>query len=354
MDASTDVYSLGVTLYELLTLRPAFDAADRQELIQRILDDEPTPPRRLQPSIPRDLETIVLKAMEKEPAARYASAAALADDLRRFLDDEPIRAHRPGVVDRLMKWSRRHKPAVVAALVALFLTLAFSTVVSWAAKTRTDATLNDFSGALAEERLALEYALGEFDMIARPLVDIETLYEFSRFLKNDPDDAPEADATFRRALAVADAMIADPETARPCSTMNLVGPLNDLAWALVVRPDVAPADAARALRLALKITEWEPKQAGFWNTLGVASCRLGRRPAAASAFQKSMDLNNGGDPSDWLFLAALDHQAGRNEEARRRFDQSLAWMEQNKGKNKAYEAQLARFRDEIARATGLK
>ncbi|MDG3004839.1 protein kinase [Paludisphaera sp. Pla2] len=92
---ATDVYSLGATLYELLTLRPAFDADDRQELVRRILDGEPTRPKRpkrIRPSIPRDLETIVLKAMEKEPAARYPSAATRADDLRRFLDDQPIRA----------------------------------------------------------------------------------------------------------------------------------------------------------------------------------------------------------------------------------------------------------------------
>src|SRR5207253_1279838 len=83
-DARSDVYSLGLTLYELLALRPPFDDRDRVQLIQRVLHEEPPPPRRLDPRVPRDLETVVLKAGAKEPRQRYASAAALAEDLRRF------------------------------------------------------------------------------------------------------------------------------------------------------------------------------------------------------------------------------------------------------------------------------
>ena len=101
VDRRTDVYSLGVTLYELLTLRPAFDGSDREELLRRIAQEEPIPPRRLNPAVPRDLETIVLKAMAKEPERRYATARELADDLRRFLEDRPIRARRPGPLERL-------------------------------------------------------------------------------------------------------------------------------------------------------------------------------------------------------------------------------------------------------------
>src|SRR5206468_2968600 len=85
IDHRTDIYSLGVTLYELLTLRPAFDGRDRQELLRQLAHEEPPAPRRLDPAIPRDLETIVLKAMSKEVAGRYATAQELADDLRRFL-----------------------------------------------------------------------------------------------------------------------------------------------------------------------------------------------------------------------------------------------------------------------------
>ena len=89
VDHRSDVYSLGATLYELLTLRPIFEGRDRNELLRQIADEEPRPPRSLHPSIPRELETVVLKALRKEPAERYPTARELADDLRRFLDNSP-------------------------------------------------------------------------------------------------------------------------------------------------------------------------------------------------------------------------------------------------------------------------
>jgi serine/threonine protein kinase len=117
MDHRTDVYSLGVTLYELLTLEPAFAGQDRQELLRQIASEEPRPPRRLNRAIPAELETIVLKALEKNPADRYATAQELADDLERFLKEEPIRALRPTLVQKGKKWARRHRGLVGAAAV---------------------------------------------------------------------------------------------------------------------------------------------------------------------------------------------------------------------------------------------
>jgi serine/threonine protein kinase len=116
-DARSDVYSLGATLYELLTLRPTFDAPDRAALVERILHGEPAPPRRLDRHIPRDLETVVLKALAREPARRYATAADLARDLQRFLDDQPVRARRARPWERLARWAKRRP--VVAGLLAL-------------------------------------------------------------------------------------------------------------------------------------------------------------------------------------------------------------------------------------------
>ena len=91
------MYSLGITLYEMLALRPAFSGHNRQEILRRIATEDPNPPRQINPRIPCDLETIVLKAICKEPAGRYQTASQLADDLRRYLDDQPIHARRPAL-----------------------------------------------------------------------------------------------------------------------------------------------------------------------------------------------------------------------------------------------------------------
>jgi serine/threonine protein kinase len=134
IDHRTDVYSLGVTLYELLTLEPAYTGRSREEVLRQIAFEEPRPPRGLNKSIPAELETIVLKAIAKNPEERYATAQELADDLRRFMEDKPIKAKRPSLRQRAAKWARRHKTVVRAAMVVLALAvvaLAVSTVLIW-------------------------------------------------------------------------------------------------------------------------------------------------------------------------------------------------------------------------------
>ncbi len=116
-DARGDVYGLGLTLYELLARRPAFDAPDRAALVERITHDGPAPLRRLAPGLPRDLETVVHKAVDREPGRRYQTAAEFADDLRRFLADRPVRARPAGPLRRLWRWAKRRP--VVAALSAM-------------------------------------------------------------------------------------------------------------------------------------------------------------------------------------------------------------------------------------------
>jgi serine/threonine protein kinase len=120
----TDIYALGATLYELLTLEPPFRGQDPQELLRQIGFDEPRPLRRVNAQAPVELETIVLKALAKNPAERYATAADLADDLQRFLKDEPIRARPPTLAQRVRKWARRHRSVVASAVVALLVILA--------------------------------------------------------------------------------------------------------------------------------------------------------------------------------------------------------------------------------------
>ena len=123
-DPRSDVYALGATLYELLALRPAFADSDRLELMERIAREVPPSPRRDEPRIPRDLETIVRKAMARDPADRYRSATELAEDLHRFLGDRPIRARRASPLEGLWRWARRNRlVAGLAASIAMLLVL---------------------------------------------------------------------------------------------------------------------------------------------------------------------------------------------------------------------------------------
>jgi eukaryotic-like serine/threonine-protein kinase len=136
VDHRTDIYALGATLYELLTLQPAVHGLDRQQLLEQLSFGVPRPLRRIDPRIPVELETIALKTLAHAPEDRYATAASLADDLARYLAGQPIHARRPGWLARAIRWVRR-RPSLAAAggLVVLLLAvlLAISTTVIWRA-----------------------------------------------------------------------------------------------------------------------------------------------------------------------------------------------------------------------------
>jgi hypothetical protein len=186
LDARTDVYSLGVTLYELLTLEPAYNGRTREEVLRQIAFEEPPLPSRLNHAVPAELETIVLKAMAKSAEERYATAQELAEDLERYLKDEPIRARRPTVVQRLKKWTRRHLPVVwtaglslVAMLVLAVIGLTASNVFIARQKAETDAANDKLERTLYFHRVAL--ALDEWS--ATKLTRVEELLE--AWLLND-------------------------------------------------------------------------------------------------------------------------------------------------------------------------
>jgi serine/threonine protein kinase len=131
LDHRTDVYSLGATFYELLTLQPMFDGTSRQSLLMQVLNRDPRPLRAIDRTIPAELETIVLKALAKSPAERYATAQELADDLYRFLRDEPIRARRPSPLEHARKWARRHPAVIGSVVLMMFLLLLVSLLSNW-------------------------------------------------------------------------------------------------------------------------------------------------------------------------------------------------------------------------------
>jgi serine/threonine protein kinase len=150
-DARSDICSLGLTLYELLTLQPAFQDSNHSRLIHRITQQEPPRLRKRNGAIPRDLETIVHKAIARDPARRYATAKELHDDLERFLEDRPIRARRVGYGERLARWCRRN-PAVAGLTLLATSLLLLVAVVATAGYIRTRDALEGERQALGREK----------------------------------------------------------------------------------------------------------------------------------------------------------------------------------------------------------
>ncbi|MCY2927160.1 MAG: serine/threonine-protein kinase, partial [Planctomycetota bacterium] len=140
-DERGDIYSLGLTLYELATLRPAYAQTDPAELIHEISRQPPARPGKVNPAVPKDLETVILKAIARESEHRYASAGALADDLRRFLEDRPVLARPIGPGERLWRWCRRNR-ALAALSAATLLSLLAVAGVATGGYLRTRAALD--------------------------------------------------------------------------------------------------------------------------------------------------------------------------------------------------------------------
>ena len=203
VDQRTDIYSLGVTLYELLTLRPAFDGCDHHELLRQIALEEPVPPRRLNPAVPRDLETIILKAMAKDLSCRYTTAQELAADLRRFLDDRPILARRPGPVERTMRWAFRHRELVGTAVAVFVVSLILATTLIWAKARETKQAYDNYHRFVIESFSLLDQnTSGAMDLANQLLrgddaarqealeILSKTVDLYQRATKLPPTDAP--------------------------------------------------------------------------------------------------------------------------------------------------------------------
>ena len=179
-DARADIYGLGVSLYELACGRPAFAQTDRAALLNRVVHHDPPPPHQLDRRVPRDLETIILKAMARDPAHRYTTASALAQDLRRFLEDRPIRARRASIAERAWRWSKRNPWLAVAitSTAAALMVVAALAILYGSQKTRiaeqqtrianeqTNAReqIRELNGQLARRGDALEESLAKANL----------------------------------------------------------------------------------------------------------------------------------------------------------------------------------------------
>ena len=182
LDERSDLYSLGVSLYELSCLRPPFDGPDRESTLKQVLMDEPPRLRRFNSDVPSPLEQIIQRAMAKEPAERYPSAALLAEDLRRFLDDKPLLLRPPSLIVQLRRLAARHRLAFAFALTVFTLVAAFGVVMAfqsaWLAEQRDNAA--------AAQKIAADESL-------RAAVAAETARQTTQFLTDMLAAAPPID-----------------------------------------------------------------------------------------------------------------------------------------------------------------
>ncbi len=373
-DRRADVYSFGVTLYELFSGRPPFDAADLPALLGQVRDQEPPPLRRLAPLLPPELESIVRRCMEKDPAARYPSARAVALDLRRFLDGEVVEAHAASLVHRLTKFALRHRRLLTAAAAAAVLLIGALAVAAWlgvaarAANRRAELRRGQAEDLIAfmltDLRDRLE-PLGKLDILdqvgrralvyfaavpRRELSDEEVAHR-SRALYQIGDvrirqgKLPEALPPLEESLALAQAL-ADRD---PRSHERLFGLGQSHFWVGYVHweeGDLAGARPHFATYRAIsdRLVSLEPERADYRMELAYAESNLGSvaRQAgdlagALASFRRSLALKQDlvrRDPAkqDWRFELAAAHDLvgqtlmnmGRLDEARPHFDASLA------------------------------
>ncbi len=330
VDHRTDIYSLGVTLYELLTLQPAFHGEHSRELLRRIELQEPVRPRQLRADIPHDLETVVLKAMAKSRDERYTTARELADDLRRFLDGRPTVARPPTLPDRLAKWARRHRRLMLAT-VATCILLTFGLAVSTLLITRANLTAQqNFQRAQEHYRQA------------RGVVDLGT--NVAERLAHVPA-AQQVRQEFLQQLLAYYEQFAKQAVDDPTLRSDIA--LNYMKIGAIHAQIGSKSDALAAYEQAIKrfteLSSTEPATADHQrhlarchNELGLLLSDTGDVAAATRAFQNAIDVQSrlaAAIPSDLRHatdlarsqtnLGLLQQQVGRTEEAEHSYQNAL-------------------------------
>jgi tetratricopeptide (TPR) repeat protein len=280
LDARTDIYSLGATLYELLALQPAYEGESRDSVLNQIAFADPRPLRQLNPAVARDLATIIGKCMEKEPQHRYGRAADVAEDCRRFLANEPIRARRTPTVVRLARFVRRHRYYTLAAVLVLALGMGMLALTAQLrhvqGQGRVEAAGNailfendhergtqllDAAEAMGFDSAKLHLYRGLIPLLSRRPQD--ALVPLTKAFQIDPDDAEVCYALAHAYYAVGDVINGNRFLERgasrgdesalalllrghACSESGRSDALEAYSGALALRPDFTPAIKARA------------------------------------------------------------------------------------------------------------
>lgn len=373
VDHRADVYSLGVTLYELLTLTPAVAGQDRPEVLHRLLDGDWPNTRRLNPAVPADLETVVCKATAREPGDRYPTAQEFADDLRRFVAGRPVAARRPGLARRAAAWAGRHRQLVTAAGLALVLTsLGLTASLVYVATERTETTrqrdharraVDDMYTDVAERWLDQE---PELEGVQREFL-LKALAYYQEFARDDRGNQevraaaarayrrvgdiqrrmevfPDAENAYREAVARF-RRLAEEYPARREFAEELAACHHALGELLVQtkRHSASEAEYREAIALRERLLDGSANPARSRRDLGASVTRLGRvvqltgrTDQAADQYERALDLL--GEPPDpptagtvyeqrrgeaLVYLAELRGRAGRAEQAVRLLEQSI-------------------------------
>jgi tetratricopeptide (TPR) repeat protein/tRNA A-37 threonylcarbamoyl transferase component Bud32 len=317
----TDVYALGGLLYELLTGRPPFRGATVLETLDLVRHAEPVPPRLLRPNLPRDLETVCLKCLAKEPARRYQSAAALADDLARFRDGRPILARPVGRLEKGWKWCRR-RPwlAGLAAALVLAVTLGVAGV------TREYLRAEEERAKAVERLKQIELINGTvFDLFAE--LDLEQVRA---------DDQPVEAALARKLIEAGQKLDAD-AIADPLVLANL---RNRLGKTLLTLGEPAAAVDLLAAALEVRTAELGPDHEDTLTAagdLGSAHLAAGRVDDALRLFDQTMSRSAAALGADHRITLATANNLAMGYRDARRFEQAIPLLEP------ALAAQRARF-----------
>jgi len=352
VDGRTDVYALGATLYELLTLRRPFEGGGTADVLVRIQTEEPLPPRRIVPNVPRDLETICLTALEKEPRRRYAGASEMAEDLRRFLAWQPVRARPLGPLAKAARFARRRPGAATAAALAVLIAIGAPIGLGIAnARIRGERDRAEAAAREAGRQAELRERAAEF------LVDLfhtaggegasarDLLATGARSVQTGFEDQPLARAFMLEALGRGYVNLGLPAEALPlydrCFALRqreLGEDHPDTARALLdlghvqlrlARPEIAVPIFQRGLE-ALERAEGGPGPAWARGAIALADAReaAGDAEGAGALLERALDVLRGAGRGDGPEAAEALERAGRIDLARGEARRATARLEE--------------------------